>query len=122
VPYNTDGSGCDSNARAEGHATGHWMPTRLRRGAGMKTQIIKSEVDMEVIEETALALAQATIQGAMDDAGMSRAELAQQLNRPKSFITRILTGTHNLTIVARRSVLIGKRGNKNRNKLPRRGK
>jgi predicted transcriptional regulator len=54
---------------------------------------------MEIIEETALAMAQATIQGAIDDAGLSRNELAKRLNQPKSFITRILTG-RDLTICA----------------------
>ena len=55
-------------------------------------------VDLRVLEETALALAQATIQNAMDRAQLTRAQLAQKLGCPKSFVTRILSGNHNLTI------------------------
>ncbi|MGD0094300.1 MAG: helix-turn-helix transcriptional regulator [Planctomycetota bacterium] len=55
-------------------------------------------VDLDVLEETALAMAQATIQNAMDGAQLTRAQLAQKLGCPKSFITRILSGKHNLTV------------------------
>lgn len=52
----------------------------------------------EVIEETALAMAQATIQGALNASRTSRADLAERMRRPRSFITKMLKGDHNLTI------------------------
>lgn len=62
------------------------------------TGITTPPLDLVLIEETALAMAQATIANAMDDAAISRAELARQLDRPRSFVTRILSGDHNLTV------------------------
>ena len=59
---------------------------------------IDSEVDIEVLEESALARAQATIQNAMDEVGISRADLAHRMNRNRSFVTRMLCGNHNLTV------------------------
>jgi hypothetical protein len=56
------------------------------------------EIDPEVLEEGALAMAQATIQNAIDQAGINRADLARQMGRPRSFITRMLAGQHNLTV------------------------
>jgi transcriptional regulator with XRE-family HTH domain len=53
---------------------------------------------LEILQEGALALAQATIQKAIDDAGLSRAELAKRMDRPRSFISKIMRGDHNLTI------------------------
>ena len=55
-------------------------------------------VDFDVIEESALARAQATIQNAIDEAHLSRADLARELSRPRSFVTRMMSGSHNLTI------------------------
>ena len=54
--------------------------------------------DLEVLEESALAMAQATIQNAMDESEISKADLARSMNRPRSFITRMLSGHHNLTV------------------------
>lgn len=54
--------------------------------------------DLEVISESALAMAQATIQKAMDRADVSKAELARSMDRPRSFVTRMLSGSHNLTV------------------------
>lgn len=56
------------------------------------------EPDLDVLEEAALAMAQATIQNAITRSGITRAELARRLNRPRSFISRMLSGNHNLTI------------------------
>lgn len=56
------------------------------------------EPDLDILEEAALAMAQATLQNAIDRSGISRAELARRLNRPRSFISKMLTGTHNLTV------------------------
>lgn len=56
------------------------------------------KIDREVLEESALAMAQATIQNAIDEAGISRADLARSMGRPRSFISTMLSGSHNLTI------------------------
>lgn len=56
------------------------------------------EPDLDVLEEAALAMAQATIQNAITQSGISRAELARRLQRPRSFISRMLKGDHNLTV------------------------
>lgn len=54
--------------------------------------------DLEILEEAALAMAQATIQNALTRSGLSRAEFARRLNRPRSFVSRMLSGDHNLTL------------------------
>ena len=56
------------------------------------------EPDLDILEEAALAMAQATIQNAITRSGISRAELARRLNRSRSFVSRMLSGDHNLTI------------------------
>jgi antitoxin component HigA of HigAB toxin-antitoxin module len=61
-------------------------------GAAMKRP------DWESLEEMSLAMAQAEIQIAMDESGLKKSELADKLGRPRSFISRILSGNHNLTI------------------------
>jgi len=55
-------------------------------------------VDIEVLEESALAMAQSTIQNAINESGISRAELARRMDRNRSFVSRMLSGSHNLTI------------------------
>ncbi len=57
-----------------------------------------SRIDLEVLEESALAMAQATIQNAVDHAGISRADLARKMDCPRSFVSRMLRGSHNLTV------------------------
>ena len=56
------------------------------------------EPDLDILEEAALAMAQATVQNAINRSGISRAELARRLSRPRSFVSKMLTGSHNLTI------------------------
>jgi hypothetical protein len=60
--------------------------------------IKREEPDLEVLEESALFVAQASIQRAIDDAGLSRAELARKMNCPRSFVSRMMSGSHNLTV------------------------
>lgn len=60
--------------------------------------IRREEPDLEVLEESALFMAQATIQDAINEAGLSRADLAKRMNCPRSFITRMMSGRHNLTV------------------------
>jgi len=54
--------------------------------------------DVDVLEEAALAMAQAVIQNAINRSGISRAELARRLKRQRSFVSRMLSGDHNLTV------------------------
>jgi transcriptional regulator with XRE-family HTH domain len=55
-------------------------------------------VDIEVLEESALAMAQSTIQSAINESGLLRADLARRMGCDRSFISRILSGNHNLTV------------------------
>jgi transcriptional regulator with XRE-family HTH domain len=55
-------------------------------------------VDLDIIEESALAMAQSTIQNAINKSGISRSEMARRMGRNRSFISRMLTGSHNLTV------------------------
>jgi transcriptional regulator with XRE-family HTH domain len=55
-------------------------------------------VDFEVLEESALAMAQATIQSAIKEAAISRADLARRMKCNRSIVSRMLSGEHNLTI------------------------
>ena len=57
-----------------------------------------TEVNVNVIVESSLAMAQATIQKAMKEGNLRNAELADLLGRPRSFISRMLSGSHNLTV------------------------
>lgn len=59
---------------------------------------IGTKIDVEVLEESALAQAQSTIQNAIDQAAISRADLARRMERDRSFVSRMLSGSHNLTI------------------------
>lgn len=53
---------------------------------------------LELIEETALAMAQASIQIALADARITRTELARRMGCPRSYITKMMQGDHNMTI------------------------
>src|ERR1700727_2093812 len=59
---------------------------------------VDGAVDLEVIEESALAMAQSTIQAAVTKSGIARSEMARRMNRHRSHVSRLLTGDHNLTI------------------------
>jgi transcriptional regulator with XRE-family HTH domain len=54
-------------------------------------------MDFEILEESALAMAQSTIQNAINAANSSRADLARRMQCNRSVISRILSG-NNLTI------------------------
>ncbi len=55
-------------------------------------------VESEVLEESALAMAQSTIQNAIIQAGISKSDLARRMQCNRSHVSRIMTGEHNLTI------------------------
>src|ERR1035438_3176059 len=55
-------------------------------------------VDLDIVEETALAMAQSTIQTAITKSGISRAELARRMKCNRSLVSRLLSGSHNLTV------------------------
>ncbi len=67
----------------------NWSPQNDKVGA---------EIDPEILEESALAGAQASIQIAMNRSGLKPSELADKMGRPRSFISRMLSGGHNLTV------------------------
>jgi transcriptional regulator with XRE-family HTH domain len=55
-------------------------------------------LDIDVVAETALAIAQSTICNAMQEREINNAELARRMGTSRSFVSRILSGSHNLTI------------------------
>lgn len=57
-----------------------------------------SDDDLLILQESALAMAQSTIENAMRAAKITRAELAARMGRPRSYITKMLSGEHNLTV------------------------
>ena len=57
-----------------------------------------SPIDVEVLEESALAMAQSTIQKALNDARITKADVARGMLIGRSGVSRILSGNHNLTI------------------------
>lgn len=59
---------------------------------------IGTPVEVELLEEAALAMAQSTIQNAVNEAGISKADLARKMERPRSYVSLMLSGRHNLTI------------------------
>jgi transcriptional regulator with XRE-family HTH domain len=58
----------------------------------------RQKQDLERLEEMTIAMAQSEIQGAMDASGLRQSELAEKLGKPRSFISRILRGDHDLTV------------------------
>jgi len=56
------------------------------------------ETDLDVVEESALAMAQATIYNAMSERGLKPASLAKNMKRHRAYVSRILSGSHNLTV------------------------
>jgi transcriptional regulator with XRE-family HTH domain len=59
---------------------------------------VNGTVDLDIIEESALAMAQSTIQAAVTKSGISRAEMARRMSCHRSLVSRLLTGGYNLTI------------------------
>lgn len=55
-------------------------------------------LDLDQMEEIALAMAQAEIEDAVSCSGLKYSQVAERADRPKSFISKILRGNHNLTI------------------------
>ena len=55
-------------------------------------------VDLEILQESALAIAQSTIQNAMDERGLKPSMLAERMGKKRSFVSRMLRGDHNMTI------------------------
>lgn len=55
-------------------------------------------VDLDVLQESALAMAQATIQNAMDEAGLKPSQLAKNMGQHRSFVSRMLNSRQNLTV------------------------
>ena len=64
----------------------------------VKAQDVDYEYDLDVIIESSLAMAQATIENAMRDRQYRNRDLAARMGKPRSFISRMLSGSHNLTV------------------------
>lgn len=70
-------------------------------------QIKKSnDYAMRVVKETWLAMAQASICNALKQSGMSKRELAREMGKPRSFVTRMLRGEHNITVKTYASAIV----------------
>ena len=52
----------------------------------------------EVTQESALSMAQSVIWNAMTDAGFSASDLARRMGKHRSYVSRMLTSRHNMTI------------------------
>jgi transcriptional regulator with XRE-family HTH domain len=59
---------------------------------------VDDAVDLDIIEETALAMAQSTLQNAITKSGISRAEMSRRMKCNRSLVSRLLSGSHNLTV------------------------
>jgi len=59
---------------------------------------MNNPIDVGVLEESALAMAQSTIQNVIDESRISKSDLARRMEITRSGITRMLSGSHNLTI------------------------
>jgi len=59
---------------------------------------MNNPIDIGVLEESALAMAQSTIQNVIDESRISKADLARRMEIERSGVTRMLSGSHNLTI------------------------
>lgn len=68
---------------------------------------LNNPIDIELLEESALAMAQSTIQNAIDEAKISKSDLARRMQIGRSGISRILSGSHNLTIKTMAKALAG---------------
>ena len=68
----------------------------LTRETARERELTSAELRM--LEETALAVAQATIQNAINDASLTRADMVRRMGRSRSYVTKILQGDHNLTV------------------------
>jgi transcriptional regulator with XRE-family HTH domain len=68
---------------------------------------LNNPINVEVLEESALAMAQSTIQNAIDEAKISKSDLARKMQIGRSGVCRILSGSHNLTIKTMARALAG---------------
>jgi transcriptional regulator with XRE-family HTH domain len=65
---------------------------------GKPNDWVEDAIDLDIIEETALAMAQSTLQNAIDKSGISRTEMARRMKCNRSLVSRLLSGSHNLTV------------------------
>jgi transcriptional regulator with XRE-family HTH domain len=63
-----------------------------------ETQEHDATYEMEVLEEMGLALAQSTMQRAMNLANLNQSQVAGKLDWDRSFVSKIMRGDHNLTV------------------------
>ncbi len=59
---------------------------------------VSRPIDFDVLEESALAMAQSVLQKAINEAQISQSDLARRMRCNRSVVSRMLRGNHNLTI------------------------
>lgn len=67
---------------------GHWLARQLPPGTSLRTYA----------EERAIITLTRQVQDAIEDAGLSRAELAVLLGTSRSFVSQVLNGSANMTL------------------------
>jgi transcriptional regulator with XRE-family HTH domain len=67
---------------------GHWMARQLPRGASLRG----------FAEDEAISVVTSAVQEAIDEAGLTRAEVATLLGTTKSYVSQVLNGSTNMTL------------------------
>ena len=67
---------------------GHWMTRQLPAGTSLRGYS----------EERAIAVITRAVQKAIDDAGLSRSDVAKVLGTTKSYVSQVLNGSTNMTL------------------------
>jgi transcriptional regulator with XRE-family HTH domain len=73
---------------ADDLAPGHWMARQLPAGASLRGYA----------EDRAISVVTAAVQRAIDNAGLSRADVARALGTTKSHVSQVLNGSTNMTL------------------------
>jgi len=76
----------------------HEKGTQMTTQWVMEKREIESPAEIELLQETAVAMAQATIQNAINERKISKSELAKRMGRQRSLVTRMMRGDYNITI------------------------
>jgi transcriptional regulator with XRE-family HTH domain len=66
----------------------HWMARQLPAGTSLRS----------FAEDEAISVLTSAVQVALDDAGLSRAEIAEQLGTTRSYVSQLLNGSTNMTL------------------------
>lgn len=66
----------------------HWMARQLPPGTSLRAYA----------EDEAISVLTSAVQEALDDAGITRAEIAEQLGTTRSYVSQVLNGSTNMTL------------------------